>query len=291
MSKPMHASEFFASPSCAGAPGLEVPGGQRRNWFRTHLEQSLPAGLSPDEVEAHLVGMPEHYWQRVSEPDLRWGLETIHGFFRQIAALNVPPSLPFVSSRQSAGQDSTQVMLCTWDRQGLLAKAAAAFSAVRLNILQADVFTRLDNVVLDTFTVTEFDGARAATPARLEEMTFLLEGALSEPPRFASLWACSSHRFLAPPGPERPVIRFDNESSPTGTVIHLEAPDRLNLLYDLLEALAQQGLIVTSARIETSGKLARDRIHITDGHGRKVSDPERLAALGRDLESALRTPE
>ena len=52
-----------------------------------------------------------------------------------------------------------------------------------------------------------------------EEVELFVTCALSEPPRFASLWACSSHRFLAPPGPERPVIRFDNESSLTGTVI------------------------------------------------------------------------
>jgi [protein-PII] uridylyltransferase len=291
MSKPPRISEVAELEPGSVEPALDLPGPQRQSWFRTRLQQQPPSELSPDECEAHFIGMPEHYWQRVTQSDLLWGMETVHGFFRQIAAPNVAPTLPFVSWRQSPNRDFTRVMLCTWDRQGLLAKAAAAFSAVRLNILQADVFTRLDNVVLDTFTITEFDGARAASPARLQEMTFLLEGALSEPPRFASVWACSRHRFLAPPNPDPIRISFNNEASKLGTLIHVEASDRLGLLYDLLETLAQQGLIITSARIETNRDQARDVIHVTDALGRKVSDPARLTALRRDLESALRTTE
>jgi [protein-PII] uridylyltransferase len=178
-------------------------------------------------------------------------------------------------------------MICTWDRQGLLAKAAAAFSAVRLNIQEADVFTRRDNVVLDMFTITEFDGPRAASPARLEEMTFLLEGALGDPPRFASVWACSRHRLLASPEGWSARITFDNQSCPSATVLHLEAADRLGLLYDVLEAIASQGLSVTSACIQTQAAHAHDIIRVTDALGRKVLDPARLDSLRHGLESAL----
>ena len=272
-------------------PEISLPWPERQAWFRARLDQQRMGGLAQDELDAHFDGMPAYYWQRVTEADLIWGIETVHGFFRQVTEPNMPSTLPFVAWRQSPQQDSTRVMLCTWDRQGLLAKAAAAFSAVRLNILQAEVFTRLDNVVLDTFTVTEFEGARAASPSRLEEMNFLLEGALSEPPRFASVWACSRHRFLAPPSPHPAQISFDSTSHPGSTLIHVEARDRLGLLYDVLETIAQQGLIVTSARIETEQGLAHDIIQVTDAHGRSLSEPARLANLRRDLEAALRIPD
>jgi [protein-PII] uridylyltransferase len=268
-----------------------VPWAERRAWFRTRLEQQSLAGLGKDELEAHFHGMPEHYWKRVTEAELVWGLETIHGFFRQITAPEVPPTLPFVTWRQSPNQDRTRVMLCTWDRQGLLAKAAAAFSAVRLNILQADVFTRADNVVLDTFSIAEFDGPRAASTTRLQEMTFLLEGALSEPPRFASVWACSRHRFLAPRALRAARISIDCDASPTGTLVRVEAPDRLGLLYDVLEAIAGQGLRVSSAHIETDHDEAHDVIEVTDALGRKVLDCGQQDALRRHIESALRTPD
>ena len=264
---------------------------EQRAWLRTRLQQQPPADISPDEVAAHFESMPEHYWARVNEPDLLWGLETIHGFFRQIASPNVPSTLPLVRWRQAPEQNQTRVMICTWDRQGLLAKAAAAFSAVRLNIREADVFTRLDHVALDVFTVTEFDGPRAISPTRLEEMTFLLDGALSDPPRFASVWACSRHRLLAAPNPWTARITFDNQSSPSSTLLCLEAPDRLGLLYDVLETIANQGLCVTSARIETEQDCAHDVIHITDALGRKVGDPGRLEDLRCCLESALNIAE
>jgi len=178
-------------------------------------------------------------------------------------------------------------MLCTWDRHGLLAKAVAALSAVRLNILQADVFTRADNVVLDEFSITDAEGRSAVRPAQLEEMTFLLEGALSEPPRFASIWACSRHKFLAAPSLFAPRIICDNETSPDSTLVHIEAADRLGLLYDILQAIADAGLNIKQASIETEGNLARDTVHVTDERGQKLLDKGWLESLRARLEAAL----
>src|SRR5262245_18230827 len=114
-------------------------------------------------------------------------------------------------------------MHCTWDRHGLIAKAAASFSAVRLNILQADIFTRADNIVLDEFLISAGPGCGSVNEARLQEMTFLLEGSLCEPPRFASVWACSQHKLLAPLKLMVPRIRFDNEASSQCTIVQIEA--------------------------------------------------------------------
>jgi [protein-PII] uridylyltransferase len=260
---------------------------ERRDRLRAQLQRQPPAGIGGEEVEAHFSGMPAHYWERVTEGDLAWGLETIHGFLQLVTAPNVPATTPIVNWRQAPHAGGTRVMLCTWDRHGLLAKAAAAFSAVRLNILTADVFTRTDNVVLDVFCVADADTRGPATLTRLQEMNFLLEGALSEPPRFASVWACSRHKFLAPPAPFPPRIAFDNQSSPAGTTVRVEAPDRLGLLYDILQTLADGGLSVTQARIETEEDLARDVLHVTDARGQKVLDPGRLEELRRRLEAAL----
>jgi [protein-PII] uridylyltransferase len=169
----------------------------------------------------------------------------------------------------------------------LLAKAAAAISAVRLSIIQADVFTRADDVVLDTFTIAAGDGRSAVLPSQMEQMAFLLEGALSEPPRFASIWACSRHKYLAPASQHAPRISFDNDSSPDNTLVQIEAPDRLGLLYDALQALADSGLNIKQARIDTQKSLARDTIHVTNAAGQKILDQAQLDALRARLESAL----
>lgn len=269
------------------APGNHLSWWQRRDLFRAHLKQQPLAGISAEETEAHFSGMPAHYWERVNNHDLVWGLETIHGFLQLVATPNVPATTPFVSWRQVPQAGRTRIMLCTWDRHGLLAKAAAAFSGVRLNIVEADVFTRADNVVLDVFSIVDSHTRGTASQARLQEMTFLLDGALSEPHRFASDWACSGHKVMASPSPFPPRIVFDNKSPATSTLVHVEASDRLGLLYDILQTLADGGLNITQARIETDNEVAHDIIHVTDVHGQKIVDPSRLGELRCRLEGAL----
>ena len=276
----------------AGAPPLAAPKDhlswqERRDTFHARLRQKPLAGIGVDEVDAHFARMPAHYWEHVAEEDLVWGLETIHGFFSLLATPKVDATKPFVNWRPLPGSPQAQILLCTWDRHGLLAKAAAALSAVRLNILHADVFTRTDNVALDLFRITGADGSGSVTGEQMEQMSALLEGALSEPPRFASFWACSRHKYLAEPAATTPRIAFDNRTSPIHTLVRVEASDRLGLLYDILQTLADSGLDITEAQIQTDGDLARDTIHVKDTHGEKVLDPRRLEALRLQLESSL----
>jgi [protein-PII] uridylyltransferase len=264
-----------------------LPWQERREWFRAKFEQSPPAGASAEELQAHFSMMPANYWEAVDETDFIWGLETVHGFLKLVASPHVAPTSAFVSWRQSTEPLFTRLMLCTWDRHGLLAKAAAAFSAVRLNIVQADIFTRADNMVLDQFCVTAAGSCGPVSDSRLREMTFLLDGALSEPPRFASVWACSRHKFLAPPSSIPPRILYDNLASPDSTIVHIEAADRLGLLYDILQTMADAGLNIKQARIETREQLACDTIHITDQRGQKILDEDLLKSLCAKLHDAL----
>ena len=275
-----------ARAPAAASPPDGLSWSARMASFRVRLIEHPPAGVSVEEIEAHCAGMPAHYWERVSEADVRWALETIHGFLNHVASPLVAPTAPFVSWKFCPLAGCTRMLLATWDRPGLLAKAAAALSAVRLNILQADVHTRADNVVLDEFSVTDAEGRGAVSQDRLKEMSFLLEGALSEPPRFASVWACSRHKFLAPPSPIPPQVEFDN-SSPAATVVRLVVADRLGLLYDILQAIAEAGLNVAQARIETQVDGARDVIHVTDAGGGRILEPSRLQALRENLLAAV----
>jgi UTP:GlnB (protein PII) uridylyltransferase len=260
---------------------------QRRDQLRERVHQRPPVGITTREMDIHFAAMPGHYWQGMNEADLLWGLETIHGFLRLLASPEVPPTAPFVDWRLIGDSRCARVMLCTWDRHGLLAKAAAAFAAVRLNILQAKVFTRDDNLVLDEFAVTDAEGRGTVAISRLEEMAFLVDGALSEPPRFASIWACSRHKLLAPRTTVAPRIRCDNNDSPVATVVRVEAADRLGLLYDILEALADAGLDIKQATIETTSGWARDQILVTDERGQKLVEPARLEALCARLAAAV----
>jgi [protein-PII] uridylyltransferase len=268
-------------------PASQLSWNERRDWFRSRQEQRANLPITSDELKVHFTGMPQHYWECVTEAELEWGLETVHGFLELVASPDVPATSPFISWRRIGNSGKVRVMLCTWDRHGLLAKAAAAFSAVRLSIIHADVFTRADDVVLDTFTIAGANGHGPVTNSQMQQMGFLLEGALSEPPRFASVWACSRHKYLAPASLGPPKISFDNKTSPDSTLVQIETSDRLGLLYDILQAIADSGLNIKQARIETVSNLARDTIHVTNGSGEKVLEQGQLDSLETSLESAL----
>lgn len=268
-------------------PGASATGQERRAQLRAGLPQPLPGGVTTEEVEAHFSGMPEHYWEQASESDLLWALATVHGFLQLMATPNVPATKPYMEWRSIPETGRTRVMLCTWDRRGLLAKVAATFSALGMSISEAEAFTRSDNLVLDVFSVVDAETGGLAPESRLKETQFLLEGALSEPPRFASVWMCSRHKYLLPPGQPPPRVTFDNRSSDASTKMFIEAPDRQGLLYDILQTLAENGLDVTEAHIRTEDGVARDVVHIRDAEGHKVIAAQRLAQLRAKLNAAL----
>lgn len=260
---------------------------QRRELLRDRLKTHPLTGLMPEEVQAHFQGMPARYWERISEGELVWGLETIHDFFRSLSAPDSVGSVPVVRWRAVPEQGFTKVMVCTWDRHGLLAKVASAFSAVRINILQADVYTRADSLVLDVFRAREMEPSHVRDASRLSEMVFILDGALRQSPSFASYWACTRHKFLALSAAPQPYLSFDNESSPDCTILRVEAPDRLGLLADILQALADSGLNIAQAFIDTDEDLAHDVFHFTDVAGLKILDPAHLRFLRRRLLDAI----
>jgi [protein-PII] uridylyltransferase len=67
------------------------------------------------------------------------------------------------------------------------------------------------------------------------------------------------------------------------TIVEIRAGDRAGLLYRLTTALADLGLDVTSARIETLGADALDSFYVCDPRGTAMD-----AELRRRVELALR---
>ena len=85
----------------------------------------------------------------------------------------------------------------------------------------------------------------------------------------------------------RSRVIFDNEASTVSTVIEVESLDRVGLLYEIMRALFDMGLGISSAIVATYGELAVDVFYIRDIFGHKVLHPERLAAIEARLMKAL----
>ena len=136
-------------------------------------------GIRSEELELHFVGMPLRYWPRVDSATLRWHLDIIHEFIDGLARSDVMLAPPVVRWRHLPDRGFSEVVVCTWDRLGLLAKIAGSFAAVGLNIVRADIYTRADNVVLDVFQVCDEQVRHVQDISRLKQMEQLLTVALS----------------------------------------------------------------------------------------------------------------
>jgi [protein-PII] uridylyltransferase len=251
------------------------------------LKQHPLTDISADEVEAHFRTMPNRYWDRVTKTELLSGLATVHAFLRKLSMTEFAASALVADWWDCPERGFTKVMVCAWDRPGLLTKIAAAFSALRLNILRADVYTRSDNLVLDVFEVCDLKHRHLADSSRLKHLVFLLEGALNEPPRFASIWAGEFHKTLRLGKGGVCQVEFDNDLSNEYTVLRIEATDRLGLLHDILEALVGCSVNIAQAAVETETNVAHDVLYVTDFEGRKIVDPARLESIRKALARAI----
>jgi [protein-PII] uridylyltransferase len=288
---PILGGVMTAPASAAAPPGQRLRRGTSRQArlrarVETLLQRWASSEISAEEVDAHFQGMPARYWSGADADGVIGDLQAVHAFLTRLAGSQSADAPIAVDWMHEPARGTTLVRVCTWDRTGLLAKMAAAFSALRLNIREAAAFTRADHLVLDVFRVSDVAGKPVMDEDKLRQFVFLLEGALAEPPRFASVWAAQFHRVLARSDRLPPRIIFDNTASPAHTVLKVEASDRLGLLYDLLLALTDCGLNITQAAVETEAGIARDTFHLTGPKGEKVATHS-LPRIREALEQAL----
>ena len=81
-------------------------------------------------------------------------------------------------------------------------------------------------------------------------------------------------------------VVVNNNAHPTCTIIEVQAPDRLGLLYHLLGAISHGGISIEAARIATEQKAALDVFYLRTKEGEKITDRNALLRLERRLRAA-----
>jgi len=262
---------------------------------RESLEAAAAAELPSDfadEIEAHFEFMPDNYFRASDVAEIVQHLNLFRSFFENTSTQLDRPLVPAVSWEAFPQFGHSIASFCTWDRLHLLAKIAGSFSVVPLNILSADIFPREDHAILAVFRVCDTKGQAVAEGQDRAQVENTLRHALEvETFEFASLLEEARHKIQHrrleelefPAG-----IAIDNKAHPTYTLVQIEAPDRVGLLYDLLTALEQEGTNIVLSRISTQKGAAIDTFYITDcGSRAKITDSHRIAALQRRLRSAI----
>jgi len=269
-----------------------------RNTHRENLQEARALVLAKlpkdfeEEVSAHFQHMPERYFACFDPDAMRGHLRLFRKFFERMTSEDPLTSLqPAVEWIDRPSQGHTEVRLCGWDRDTLLERIAGAFVAGQINILSADAFTRGDSMVLDIFRVCDTRHQPVSSPKDREKFEALLAGALQH-----TDYDFSPFFEKDPPGmkfyrlsheaelPSR--ITIQNTLHPIYSLVEIQTPDRLGLLYDLLRALGQAGVSIELSRITTEMDVAIDTFYVTTKEGRKVTDQAQMERLKEFLQRA-----
>ncbi|MDQ6623450.1 MAG: hypothetical protein M3Y86_08195, partial [Verrucomicrobiota bacterium] len=267
---------------------------EERKIERESLQRAVEAKLSPDfaeEIDAHFEFMPDNYFRASAVDDIAAHVALFRSFLQNLYQRDAAALTPAMKWEAFPEQGHSTVSLCTWDSQQLLAKIAGAFAVVPLNILSADIYTRGDNVVLDVFRVCDLNSRAVTADSDRALVSATLQEALTNPAfDFRPLLAKARSQIQrdAPAEMEFPTtIATDNRAHPDYTLISIQTPDRIGLLYDLVSALREERISIALSRISTEKGAAVDTFYVVDALTRgKITDAARLDPLQKRLQQA-----
>jgi [protein-PII] uridylyltransferase len=195
-----------------------------------------------------------------------------------------------VDAHWNEAAGGADLMVLTPDRRGVFAAVAGAIARSGGDVRAARIYTTPEGLAVDFFSVAPPEGVDAA----LDEnwLTRLREGALA---------AARGETTAGPPAVKvsrraaafeiAPSVAFDDDASHDATIIEVSGRDRPGLLAALSAGLADLGVSVVSANVESIGERAMDVFYAVEGSGGKIMSPKRREAIKERLLSAFAAPE
>jgi [protein-PII] uridylyltransferase len=246
----------------------------RRVLFKQQVIRELLPEFLPSEVERHFAMMPERYQRAYKPMQVARHIRLISRLDREQLATDW---------RMAPGGHCSDLTVCARDQSGLIARIAGALTAHSINILSADVNTREDGLIIDTFKVCELNSAQPVREELHSKVEQNLRAALED--RYDVAEAVERWRERSPRRvwrerarkPVQPAVRFDSEISAAGTVVEVRAEDEPGLVYKIASAIAALDFSIALAKISTEKSHALDVFYITNARGQKLGSDEMAA--------------
>ena len=188
----------------------------------------------------------------------------------------------------------SEVCVVARDRNGLLARIAAALAASRLEVSAAHIATRAigsEREAVDVFFVRDATGDAGAVARKLarveEDLVALCEDRAVASELVASRLGTTAPWAVRKTPDIRTKIVFDDRTSPHHTIIEVIAKDQPGLLFRLASALEESGLGIGLSKINTEGTKVADVFYVQELDGRKVEGKARLEEIERRLIDAI----
>jgi [protein-PII] uridylyltransferase len=197
-----------------------------------------------------------------------------------------------VDTRYEPALRTTEFTVYTRDgfTPGIFSKISGVLAAKGLQILDAQISTLADGIVVDVFHVSDGDYSAGPPAHRLadvrEAIVAVLEGRWEVEALLQDAGRYGAERQGVPLR-EPTVVQIDNETSDRYTIIDVFADDRQGLLYILTRAMFELGLSVHAARISTKLDQIVDVFYVTDRSGAKIDDPVRCQVITETMTAQI----
>lgn len=159
------------------------------------------------------------------------------------------------------------------DRPFLFASIAAALSSFGFNILKAEAFSNAHGKIIDTFTFADPSRSLDLNPEEVNEVKRTVIRAVRGETAVDHLLARRPR--VKPDAHALAAARtsFDNNASPSATLIQMTTQDRPGLLYDVASLISRRGGNIEVVLVDTEAKKAIDVFYVTRA-GKKLADAD-----------------
>jgi len=251
----------------------------RREAARKELEA---AGVSTARIEEFFDIMPQRYF--------------ISHTPRQIArhalvVFNLKPGELLSTAVRAMKGDFSEFIVCTRDVPRLYSTVAGALTAANVNILASHVYTTRSGLALEVYRVTTPPGGEEERDVTWDNVRRILRSALEGDLDVSEL-VYQRRRVLgpAPPVASPQTVMVSNSESDFYTIVDVAANDRRGLLFDLTRSIADLGFEVFISKAATILDQVTDTFYLKDRSGKKVTDPEALRRIQREIQAVLDHP-
>ncbi len=256
---------------------------ERSQRIRQEIKKQLERVYPSHWLEAQLEAMTPRYLLTTPVEKISQHLSRMEPLQQEKVMVDAEYSLEYKTS---------EFTVYTFDEwvPGIFSKISGVMAAKGLQILDAQIHTRKDGVVVDTFQVMDPDYIQRPPERRFEDICQTIKRVLLAEMTVDDLFVRSA-RYpsgrLLPPRFEPTRIEIDNELSDRYTIIDIFAHDRQGLLYVITKAIFDLALSVHFAKVATRLDQIVDVFYVTDLDGKKIDNDERLQSIRQTLASKI----
>ncbi len=259
---------------------------QRIDRYRSSVNQiisKISSFLPEDSIRQHIDQFDDRsYIASFSDREITQHIESIQRSHRSGAS---------VIMHYTHHHAFTELTIITLDRPYALSDFCGILTAHDANIIDANIFTRADGIIIDKFRVVDFINDSALTDEKCNAIKKKLDDLAGDKltnvedliERQRRKWRRKLSKNKAPGQPVN--VRFDE--TPHHTIIDVYGPDMIGMLFVITRTLSELGLNIHFAKIATRIDGIVDSFYVLTEEGNRIPE-NRYKEISLKIETALK---